>query len=127
MKGTSLRRAAFGNGSPPLGIDRYHTEFNNLRRISVDARNRLQGYARALPKWVDKTSGDCPHWYAICEKYEECELARKDGQEWHVDHIIPLQGELVSGLHVAENLVVLPAFDNLSKGNRFDPQEFEGP
>lgn len=37
--------------------------------------------------------------------------------EWHVDHIIPLQGELVSGLHVWNNFAVIPKVENLRKGN----------
>ena len=36
----------------------------------------------------------------------------------HVDHILPLNGDTVSGLHVAENLRVIPARDNLLKGSR---------
>ena len=36
---------------------------------------------------------------------------------WHVDHVIPLQGKIVSGLHVWNNIQVIPASTNQSKGN----------
>lgn len=40
------------------------------------------------------------------------------GIEWHVDHIIPLKGKEVSGLHIWSNLQVIPKIINLKKGNK---------
>jgi 5-methylcytosine-specific restriction endonuclease McrA len=40
------------------------------------------------------------------------------GIEWHVDHVVPLKGKLVSGLHIWSNLAVIPKVDNLRKGNK---------
>lgn len=37
--------------------------------------------------------------------------------EWHVDHIIPLKGKKVCGLHIWSNLQVIPKRINLQKGN----------
>jgi hypothetical protein len=61
---------------------------------------------RATPKWVDRE--------AIKMIYLQ---ARKE--EKHVDHIIPLNGKNVSGLHVAENLQLLSPAENVRKGNRY--------
>lgn len=60
-----------------------------------------------------------PPWYSsekdlIAEFYENCPSG------YHVDHIIPLQGTFISGLHTLNNLQYLPASENLKKGNKFE-------
>ena len=47
-------------------------------------------------------------------------LTKETGKAHSVDHIIPLNGENISGLHVAENLQVMLLSDNIRKGNSYD-------
>lgn len=66
--------------------------------------SRRKSVRQATPDWVDRT--------AIVSIYENCPPGH------HVDHIIPLRGKNVSGLHVPWNLQYLPAEENIRKGNR---------
>ena len=70
----------------------------------------------ATPSWLSKSQLD-----EIREFYTITQLFRLyTGQEYHVDHIIPLKNDLVCGLHVPWNLQILTAEENLSKHNHFE-------
>ncbi len=47
--------------------------------------------------------------------------------KWHVDHVIPLQGKLVCGLHVWNNFAVIPAIINMRKNNNYAISEERSP
>lgn len=69
---------------------------------------------RATPAWAN-------HFF-IEEAYDLAQRRTSaTGIEWQVDHIVPLQSELVCGLHTHENLQVIPARVNRSKQNRVWP------
>jgi hypothetical protein len=82
----------------------YHAKNKEYRVKYINAHRRGR-ISNATPIWADKP--------AIRKFYVNC----PEGH--HVDHIIPLHGATVSGLHVLENLQYLPATENLKKGNSF--------
>ena len=62
---------------------------------------------RATPKWLsDEQKAEIFNIYKMCPKTH------------HVDHIVPLKGEMVSGLHVPWNLTIIPKSINLAKSNK---------
>lgn len=77
--------------------------------MKIRAANGLRkGRVRqATPAWADKEAIKCV--------YQEAHY-----MQLHVDHIVPLKHPLVCGLHVWDNLQLLSATENKSKGNNFD-------
>jgi hypothetical protein len=80
---------------------------NNLKRVLVETRKYQAAKLKRKPKWLTKDQMD-----AIQTLYERC----PNGFE--VDHIVPLQGKSVSGLHVPWNLQYLRRSQNRRKANK---------
>jgi hypothetical protein len=59
---------------------------------------------KATPKWADLE--------AIKQIYLNCPIG------YHVDHILPLRGKTLSGLHISYNLQYLPVLENIKKSNK---------
>lgn len=83
----------------------------NPERV-IDDHNRRRA-REAVPAWANR--------FLIQEIYALCKLRnRTTGIRWHVDHVIPLRSPVVCGLHVENNLRVIPAVENYRKGNRME-------
>lgn len=68
------------------------------------------------PKWLTPIDFE-----RIQNEYELASFLTKLTKEpWHVDHVIPLQGRLVSGLHVPSNLRAIRGSENVSKNNKWN-------
>lgn len=88
---------------------------NNPGRNAYHCAKRRMSKLNRTPKWL--TDEDM---WVINEIYHVAKIRQElTGFNWHVDHIIPLQGKRVSGLHVPNNLQVIPGIENIRKRNTY--------
>lgn len=93
-------------------LARYQKE--NPGKVRHWAMKRHAAKLQRTPAWL--TEDDL---WVIEQAYDLAALRTAcTGVPHQVDHILPLQGKTVSGLHVPLNLRVVTAFENKSKGNR---------
>jgi hypothetical protein len=94
---------------------RSYRQNNKERYAGLSARRRARK-SNATPTWLTPD-----HHAEMLRFYEEAaRLTVETGVIHHVDHIVPLQGKNICGLHVPWNLQVITMAENCSKGNRFD-------
>lgn len=94
----------------------YRTE--NKGKINALCAARKKVVKQRTPKWLtafDRIKIRC--MYQLAAMY-----TKENSEPWHVDHVIPLQGFSVSGLHVPSNLRVIRGIDNIKKKNKYEVQ-----
>ena len=87
--------------------EKRHQEVNRESYLASQKRREARHRAiklNATPKWADRE--------AIDKIYNECPAG------YHVDHVLPLKGKEVCGLHVSWNLQYLLPADNIAKSNK---------
>ena len=105
---------------------RYHDNREaELRRHKEYAARRPDIIAAITAKRRARILKQTPSWAnfsAIALHYKEAAfMTKKTGTKYSVDHVIPLQGKTVCGLHVEYNLAVILFVENCSKSNKLLP------
>ena len=113
IKASSIKAGAAWHERNPEYL-KEHYKANKVRYVAARARRRA-AQESATPAWltaIDK---------AMIQEMYDVSAARfvQTGIKHHVDHIVPINGKKVSGMHVPWNLQVITAQENLSKGWRF--------
>jgi hypothetical protein len=87
---------------------------NNRACVNFNDAKRRARKKNAFPKWLTDLQLS-----QIKSIYKKCAEYRSMGLNMHVDHVIPLQGKTVSGLHIPANLRIVTAEVNMRKGNTY--------
>lgn len=88
----------------------------NKGKINALCAARKKIIKQRTPQWLtnfDRLKIRC--MYQLAAMY-----TKENSESWHVDHVIPLQGVIVSGLHVPSNLRVVRGLDNIKKKNKYE-------
>lgn len=104
--------AAYWRAKNPERVKSNYAKWHASNKHKVQAKNarRRALEKKATPAWADKS--------LVNDIYAYAQIMREHGVDCHVDHIVPLRGRTVCGLHAHTNLTVLLAEDNMRKHNK---------
>lgn len=88
---------------------------NNPDKVYAKSLTRDRQHAICYAKWDRELTELVTHEASNLLKLRK----EVTGINWHTDHIVPKRGKTVCGLHVWNNLQVIPASVNISKGNKW--------
>jgi len=101
----------------PLEVKRVYQKTwkeRNVVWVRADTKSRRRKHRLATPKWLSrKQKSEIRQIYQIA-----ITMSKTTGEQYVVDHIVPLRSEHVCGLHVPWNLRVIPQQENLLKSNK---------
>ena len=113
---TETRRRTTAKHRAARNAEKARWRRENPGKVLALTRKRQLAKIQRTPPWLS----DDDYWM-MSQAYElAAQRSKLFGFAWHVDHIIPLQGKDVSGLHVPLNLQVIPGSVNSQKGNRME-------
>ena len=101
-------------------IKKHHSEYyqNNKALFFAHGAKRRAAKIKRTPSWLTEEDLIAIEDFYFLAK----SLTEVTGIPHVVDHIIPLQGKLVSGFHHPNNLQILTESENASKGNKYNPE-----
>ena len=101
----------------PLEVKRVYQKAwkeRNTVWVRADTKARRRKHRLATPKWLTREQkGQIRELYKIA-----ITMTKTTGEQYVVDHIVPLRSEFVCGLHVPWNLRVIPRQEDLLKSNK---------
>ena len=99
-------------------LSRHLWKKNNKDLNRMYNANRIANKKQRTPSWYGEFDA-----FVMKEAHHLAKLREEiTGFKWDVDHIIPLCGKKVSGLHVYNNIQVIPKSMNVKKHNKYEAQ-----